>query len=122
MKIINSEPLLPLLNSLPSLGLAKLIGLTGLSLVPQIETIASQTAPWADVIEGKPRKTDKLEAPNGSFQLYEGDIIAAVTAVAIGAVGMGMSDNSLNITPLYILTSYREIFKNLYNLKNICLF
>ena len=53
------------------LKLAKLIGLTGLPIVPQIETIASQTAPWADVIKRKPRKTDKLEAPTWSFQLYE---------------------------------------------------
>ena len=88
-----------------SLKLAKLIGLTGLSLVPQIETIASQTAPWADVIKGKPRKTDKLEAPDRSFQLEKGDIIATITGIAIGAVGMSMSDNSLNITLLYTVTS-----------------
>ena len=104
-----------------SLKPAKLIRLTGLSLVPQIETIASQSPPGSDVIKGRSWKTDELEAPDRSFQLQKGDIIATITGIAIGPVGMSMSDNSLNISPLYILTSYREIVKNLYNLKNICL-
>ena len=104
MKIINSEPLLPLLNSLPSLGLAKLIGLTGLSIVSQIGAIASQRPPRRDVVKREPRKTDKPEARDRSFQLQKGDIITTITAIPMGAVGMSMSDDSLNIAGLYIVT------------------
>ena len=97
--------MLPLLNSLPSLKLAKLIGLTGLSIVSQIETIASQRPPWRDVVKRKPRKTDKPVARDRSFQLQKGEIITTITAIPIGVVGMGMSDDSLNIADLYIVTS-----------------
>ena len=103
MKIINSEPLLPLLNSLPSLGLAKLIGLTGL-FRSQIGAIASQSPPRRDVVKREPRKTDKPEARDRSFQLQKGDIITTITAIAIRAVGMSMSDDSFNIAGLYIVT------------------
>ena len=97
--------MLPLLNSLSSLKLAKLIGLTGLSIVPQIETIASQRPPRRDVVKREPRKTDKPEARDRSLQLQKGDIKPTITSIPIGVVGMSMSDDSLNIAGLYIVTS-----------------
>ena len=97
--------MLPLLNSLPSLKLAKLIGLTGLSIVSQIETITSQRPPRRDVVKREPRKTDKMEARDRSLQLQKGDIKTTITAIPIGVVGMSMSDDSLNIAGLYIVTS-----------------